>query len=323
MRADRLISILMLLQKNGRMKARQLALELEVSERTIYRDMEALSFSGVPIFAERGPGGGIELLDSYRSDLTGLNQDEVRALFMLGVPSHLADLGLDTEFKRALRKLTAALPGGMARDEERTRRFFIDHEPWEDMGGSTPFIGVLQKAVWEERPLTVTYRSVLGARGGPLEARINPYGLVAKDGEWYLVGQREKQLFVLALNRLLEAKIEQTTFMYPDDFSLNMFWSAWIASQKASQPIFNATVEISVDLIPYLANFYAGRFEKADSQKKSEKINRVTIKLSFSSFEEARGAILKLGGGIKVITPKALRLSVVDFARQVVSIYRD
>jgi predicted DNA-binding transcriptional regulator YafY len=110
MRADRLLSILMLLQAHGRMTARALSLELEVSERTIYRDIDALSGAGVPVYAERGPGGGVSLLDSYRTNLTGLTQDEVRALFMLSIPTPLVELGISQELKAAMRKLSAALP---------------------------------------------------------------------------------------------------------------------------------------------------------------------------------------------------------------------
>ena len=111
MRADRLLSILLLLQARGRITAQQLAEEHEVSVRTIYRDIDALSTAGVPVYAERGPGGGCALVEGYRTSLTGLTKDEVRALFMLGIPASLDELGLSQELRTALRKLAAALPG--------------------------------------------------------------------------------------------------------------------------------------------------------------------------------------------------------------------
>src|SRR5512136_703550 len=131
MRADRLLSLLMLLQARGRMTAQELAAELEVSERTIYRDINALSASGVPVYAESGPGGGCALLDSYRTNLTGLDQDEVRALFMLSIPAPLDQLGVSQELRTALLKLSAALPDTRRGDEERTRqRIHLDSTWW-------------------------------------------------------------------------------------------------------------------------------------------------------------------------------------------------
>ena len=119
MRADRLISLMLLLQTRGRMTARQLAQELEVTERTIYRDIDALSASGIPVYGESGPDGGYELLESYRSTLTGLNDDEIRALFLLSLPSPLSDLGIDQEVKSVLLKLQASGSDTAVRTQER------------------------------------------------------------------------------------------------------------------------------------------------------------------------------------------------------------
>lgn len=321
MRADRLISILMFLQKNGRMKAKDLAAELEVSERTIYRDVDALSFSGVPIYCERGPQGGIELLDRYRSDLTGLNKDEIRALFMVGIPAPLSDLGLDQEIKSALRKLTVALPKDMTVDEQRSRRFFIDPEPWEDSTESTPLLNVVQTAVWEERPLKLTYHSILGPRVGILESLVNPYGLVAKDGHWYLVCEREQHIFVLELDRLMAAAIKQTNFDFPDEFSLPVFWKNWVTNRQANHPTFEVMAVASFDIMPYLVKYEPEELPELKSPELIGETDQVVIKLSFSGFEEARGEILKFGGAIKVFAPQALRLSIADFARQTASVY--
>ncbi len=131
MRADRLLSLLLLLQTRGRCSARQLADTLEVSERTIYRDVEALSIAGIPVFAERGPGGGISLLDSYRTTLTGLNEDEVQALFLLNIPASLEQLGISQNLKTALLKLTASLPATLRDGGQRARqRIYLDSSPW-------------------------------------------------------------------------------------------------------------------------------------------------------------------------------------------------
>lgn len=131
MRADRLLSILMLLQSRGKITAPELARELEVSVRTIYRDIEALSTAGVPVYAERGPGGGCVLVDGYRTSLTGLTRDEVKALFMLSVPASLDELGVSQELRAALRKLAASLPTAQRQDEEIVRqRIYLDWTDW-------------------------------------------------------------------------------------------------------------------------------------------------------------------------------------------------
>ena len=153
MRADRLLSILLLLQARGRMTAHQLAQELEVSVRTIYRDIDALSTAGVPVYAERGPGGGCELIDSYRTSLTGLNKDEVHALFMLSIPAPLDELGVSQELKTALRKLAAALPAARRQDEERVRqRITLDWTGWNQPADPVPHLQTIQQAVGEPAP---------------------------------------------------------------------------------------------------------------------------------------------------------------------------
>src|SRR5512147_2861952 len=152
MRADRLLSLLMLLQARGRMTAQELARELEVSERTIYRDINALSASGVPVYAESGPGGGCALLDSYRTNLTGLTADEARALFMLSIPAPLDQLGVGQELRAALLKLSAALPSSRRPDEERARqRIHIDSLAWFQGEDPVPHLHTLQQAVWQDR----------------------------------------------------------------------------------------------------------------------------------------------------------------------------
>ena len=163
MRADRLLSILMLLQARGRLTAGELARELEVSERTIYRDVDALSASGVPIYGDRGPDGGYALLDSYRTSLTGLTEREVRALFMLSIPAPLADLGVDGELRTALHKLAAALPDARRGDEERVRRrIHLDAVWWSREHEPVPYLAAIHEAVWQDRRLSIRYRQAFG-----------------------------------------------------------------------------------------------------------------------------------------------------------------
>jgi biotin operon repressor len=154
MRADRLLSLLMLLQTRGQMSARDLADELEVSERTIYRDIIALSTSGVPVYASRGPGGGVRLIEEYRTTLTGLTTDETRALFMMSIPAPLTQLGVGEQFKGALLKLSASLPDTRRVDESRTRqRIHLDSSWWFQSGQAVPCLQTIQQALFQDRCL--------------------------------------------------------------------------------------------------------------------------------------------------------------------------
>src|SRR5438128_12227933 len=186
MRADRLLSVLLLLQVHRRLTARELAKRLEVSERTIHRDMEALSAAGFPVFAERGSGGGWMLVEGYRTNLTGLNAVEVQALFVTKPLRLLADLGLDKASDAALIKLSAALPSAHRPGAENARqRIHIDVTGWNRPDEAARFLPLLQEAVWQERRLRFTYQ-----RGGGCDAvqRVaDPLGLVAKGSIWYLV----------------------------------------------------------------------------------------------------------------------------------------
>jgi predicted DNA-binding transcriptional regulator YafY len=181
MRADRLISILLLLQARGRLTAGELSSQLEVSERTIYRDLDALGMAGVPIYSEHGPGGGYALLDSYRTTLTGLTESEVRTLFMSGVYGPLADLGLAEALEVALLKLSAALPEAQQRRAERMRqRIHLDAVPWFQTREAVPFLQDLQEAIWHDEQVRITYTPLI--RMGWLPNR--PSGMWSPGATW-------------------------------------------------------------------------------------------------------------------------------------------
>jgi predicted DNA-binding transcriptional regulator YafY len=330
MRADRLLSILMLLQARGRMTAGALAGELEVSERTIYRDLDALSAAGVPVYAERGPGGGCALLDSYRTTLTGLTQEEVRALFMLSIPAPLAELGVDHELKMALLKLSAALPATRRGDEERARqRIHLDSSGWFESREPVPHLQTLQRAVWEDRKLHLTYRLRFEARA---EWLVAPYGLVAKANVWHLVCAREGHLRVYRASQVLEAAIAEESFERPADFDLAAFWRAWCAEVEKKRSYYPVVVRVAPELVPWLPSYFEQPVREeiarsarvlaqgvADDSSDTEGWLRVT--LPFESLHEARERLLGFGGAVDIVAPVALRESVVDFARQVVARY--
>src|SRR5688500_11329902 len=184
MRASRLVQLLLLLQARGRTTAGVLATELEVSERTIHRDVDALSAAGVPIYAERGPHGGIQLIDGYRTRLTGLTGEEAEAVFLSGLPGPAAELGLGTVVAAARLKILAALPSELrVRASRLVERFHLDAAGWFHANEEVPHLAVLADAVWESRRLKLIY----GRGDREVERSLDPLGLVLKAGVWYLV----------------------------------------------------------------------------------------------------------------------------------------
>ena len=324
MRADRLLSLLMLLQARGQMTAWRLAQELEVSVRTIYRDIDALSAAGVPVYAERGPGGGCALIDSYRTTLTGLTGDEVRALFMLSIPTPLDDLGVSQELKSALLKLSAALPATRRQDEKRARqRIYLDWSNWRYHEEPEPVVHLqtVQQAVWQDRKLEFTYRLQFGS---PVERQtvVEPYGLVAKAGTWYLVYGRESVVRAHPISQMLEAHALDESFQRPADFDLVRFWQAWRARAEENHPRYPVKMRVAPGLLSYLPYYFGDRIRETLAQASpADAEGWITITLSFESLERARERILGLGRAVEVVEPIPLRNSVVDFAAQIVDFY--
>ena len=243
MRADRLLSILLLLQSKGRMTAHDLALQLEVSERTIYRDLEALGIAGVPIYTERGPGGGCELVNGYQTRLTGLTEFEVRALFLAHLTAPLADLGLDQALDQAMLKLSAALPAPSRDNAELMRqRVYFDASWWYHSETATDCLQTIQEAVWQDRKLDLLYLEDDGAQSQLL---IEAYGLVAKAGIWYLVGSGTCQIRVLRASRIQHAIALEECFQRPTHFDLASFWSQYCTQVEANPSQYAAPLRLA------------------------------------------------------------------------------
>lgn len=248
MRADRLLSILMLLQTKGRMTAHDLAEQLEVSERTIYRDLEALGMAGVPVYTERGPGGGCELVDGYQTRLTGLTEAEVRALFLLTMTGPLADLGLGEVLEDALLKLTAALPAPSRHQATQVRqRFHVDAAWWYHQADATNILQVIQQAVWQDRKLRLLYCEDDGSRS---EQTIEPYGLVAKASIWYLVAARQNTFAVYRVSRIQSAVATEEPFVRAADFDLAEYWAEYCALSESAYPQYAVPLRLPPDEVP-------------------------------------------------------------------------
>ncbi|MCZ1008012.1 helix-turn-helix transcriptional regulator [Streptomyces lydicus] len=206
MKSDRLLSILLLLQTRGRVPAAELAERLEVSTRTVYRDIESLSTAGVPVYAERGRHGGIALLPGFRTDVTGMTTDEARALFILAAQGAHTALGLDEALGSALRKVMAALPAPHRPAAELAgSRILVDPDKW--MSGPRPAVDLdeLHTAVFTDRRLRIRYR-----HSGETRLRtytVDPYGLVAKAGTWYLVADRRGRPQLFRADRVASATL--------------------------------------------------------------------------------------------------------------------
>jgi len=299
-----------------------LAQELEVSVRTIYRDIDALSTAGVPVYAERGPGGGCALIDGYRTSLTGLTQDEVRALFMLSVPSVLDELGASHELQSALRKLTAALPAARRGDEEMVRQRI--HLDWasERQQDPTPHLQTIRRAVWQDHRLYFTHRPQVGPHAIEFKWLVDPYGLVAKAGDWHMIYAKDGQVRVHPISRVLDARFADERFERPPGFDLAAFWKTWCAEHEENRPHYPVTARVAPTLIHYLPQYFGERIHREIAQAEPPDAEGwITLTLPFETIWDARERILGLGRAVEVLEPEALRKSVIDFAAQIVAFY--
>jgi predicted DNA-binding transcriptional regulator YafY len=321
MRADRLLRLMLLLQARGRMKARELAHEVEVSERTIYRDIDALSAAGVPVYGEPGPDGGFALLDSYRTNLTGLTEGEVQALFMLSVPAALAELGVSQQLKSALLKMSAAIPASRRSDEDRVRqRFHIDSTWWRQGEERVPHLQTIHRAVWSNQRLLIRYRPPYAIE---LERIVSPYGLVAKAGVWYLVYARKNRIRAHRVSDLINVQSMDEAFQRPEKFILADFWADWCSEHEARFAVFSTSVRVAPSFLPLMPKYFGSQIqERISASNTLDEEGWTKITLSFESFEAARERILGFGRGIEVLEPISLRRSIQDMAEQIVDLYQ-
>ena len=320
MRADRLLSVLLLLQTRGRLTARQLAAELEVSERTIYRDITALSTAGVPVYAETGCAGGFSLVDSYRTQLTSLTEGEASALFMLNIPKPLAELGVGQELKAALLKLSASLPDSRRSAQERVhQRFYLDSTWWQQGGEPVPHLPAVHQAVWRDCKIKLIYFLPFASR---IERLVEPYGLVAKAGVWYLVYEYSGRMRVIRLSDLVDVQPLEQNFERRVDFDLVDFWQTWCEQVEAREYDFKATVRVSAALTGVLTRYFGNQIQEQIVQAApGDEQGRIVLDLPFKSFEAARERLLGFGQAVEVLSPLPLKVSLLDYAEQIVNLY--
>jgi predicted DNA-binding transcriptional regulator YafY len=328
-RADRLVSLVLLLQARGCVTGRALAAELGVSVRTVYRDLEALGAAGVPVITESGPGGGCRLLDGYRFPLRGLRADEAEALLILGVPAVLRDLGLDRALSAAHRQVqvtSGAAPGALVH---------LDMPRWFGSREEVPCLRDLAGALRLGRKLRLAYRHADGREGEP--RAVGPLGLVNKAGTWYLValagdgrgevtlgadGRAEPRVF--RAGRIGGAVVLAEPFPRPPGFRLAEFWARWSAEFEATRPRIAVTLRASPGAQAAFSEVFgdaAGPALAAAPPPGADGWRVVTL-----SFEHEVAAAYRLAGfgdQVEVLTPRPVRDRLVRTARQILTRYAE
>lgn len=323
MRADRLLILLALLQVRGRVTTSRLAEELEVSRRTVIRDLYALRVAGIPVTTERGPHGGCSLDPEFRNRLLSLNRAELAALLMTSIPQPLVQLGVASDLKGALTKLAASLPG--ARDGAggtAQLKVHLDSVPWAAPQEPGEHLAELYQAVLEDRWMRVTLQRARDIRS---ERRIAPYGLVAKATTWYVVWAGEDgRLRVDRVSRVVEAQLEHERFVRPKEFDLVAYWRAWCQRIEANQTLFSVTLRVSSEGLALLNTWGAARAVQLVEEPGHPNSTRPhVVRMAFGSIEEARAQLLALGGSVQALEPLALRRTLADFAEQTVRAHED
>ena len=314
-----MVSILLLLQTQGRMTAKELADKLEVSERTIYRDMDALSGTGIPVVAERGQNGGWSLLEDYKTDLTGLKESEIHTLLVSPSSHLLEDLGLTRTSEEARNKLIASLPS-IYRESAKDgwNRIHIDTGSWRKKKDTTVSLEKIKEAVWKEIKLRMTYER---GDGETYDRVVEPLGLVAKGDLWYLVAAKENgEIRNYRVSRIHHAETLADTFERPLDFDLSRYWSSSTQSFIKRLPSYVVKVEVSPHALSRLT--FTGRFARVLDVGKRKGDKWVPVTLSFDTEEEAKGYLLGFSDQVKVTEPADLHGKILDMAEATVSFYR-
>jgi len=305
MQASRLLSMLMLLQSRRKMSAAALAEELEVSVRTIYRDVEQLSSAGVPVVVTRGVNGGFELLEGWRTRLTGLTPGEAQAMFLAGASGAATQLGLGEAVASAQLKLLAALPAQWQADARRIgSRFHLDTAPWYQHPARPDALAAVADAVWHERRLAIQYDSWRGAA----ERLIEPLGLVLKAGEWYLIASAGGEPHTYRLSNILALEPRPGAVRRPRHFDLAKHWAASLTRFESQLYRGTAVLRVSSTGFKWLCRISAAVNEAAQRTQSGADAHgwrRVTIPIETP--EHAASQLIRLADEAEVLDPPELR----------------
>ncbi|HZG05089.1 MAG TPA: YafY family protein [Streptomyces sp.] len=320
MRAARLIKMVLLLQTRRSMTAAELAEQLEVSERTVARDVLALSEAGIPVYADRGRAGGYRLVGGYRTRLTGLGRDEAEALFLSGVPSALRDMGLADAASAARLKVSAALTPELAdAPHSAAQRFHLDAPGWWQPPTTPEELPVIAEAVWDDRLVTARYRR----SGGEVERTLEPYGLVLKAGIWYLVARVDGDHRVYRVDRFTSVVPLDEGFTRDEEFDLPGFWeerAAAFARSILRESVVLRLTEAGTRILRYVTDRAAA--EEALARGETDGQGRTTVTLPVESQDVAYSQLLSLGPEAEVLAPAGLRKRMAEAAERTAALYR-
>lgn len=350
MRASRLPALLLLLQTRGRMTARELAEELEVSVRTVYRDVEALSSAGVPVYADRGPAGGYRLLDGFRTRLNGLTAAEAASLFLAGLPGPAAELGLGEVAAAAELKLLAALPPEPRSQARRMReRFHLDVPGWYQDAAESRFLAEVADAVWEQRPLRMTYQ-----RWGRtvVERLVHPHGLVLKAGTWYLVARARPappgdgapggppgpeaadhgtpaepggagDMRTYRVGRIRSVEVLDGHFERVEGFDLAAYWRDWSADFLDRMYPEGAIIRIAPGSVPMLRVTMGAAITDAALAEAGppDADGWIRVRLAVESPRHACWQLMRLGATVEVLDPPELRAMMIQTIAELSALY--
>ncbi|MCF2532371.1 helix-turn-helix transcriptional regulator [Yinghuangia soli] len=339
MRASRLLSVLLTLQTRGQVTAQELADELEVSVRTVYRDIESLSAAGIPVYAERGPAGGYRLLDGFRTKINGLTADEADSLMLTGLPGPAAELGLGAVVASAQLKLMAGLaPELRERAARAGERFHLDTVGWYHAAENSPHLADAANAVWHGRRIRITYRRW----GGKVSPRVvEPYGLVLKAGVWYLVaraveaapaagpgesgqsGEPRRAERTYRIGRILELEALDESFERDPAFALADYWAAWSEEFETNLYTVPAMVRLSPRARAAVGTLFGALRERvvAETASAPDDAGWVRAVLPLESVQFGALDLLRLGPEAEVLGPPELRRIIEEYARSVVAMY--
>jgi len=329
MRADRLISILFALQHGRPMTVRELAQRLEVSARTVTRDLEALSASGVPVYAERGYRGGWRLAEGFRARFNGLKRDDVERLLLAKSSSVrlFADLGMEREYRETWEKLLSAASAGMSGHADAVReRIHIDGAGWRESFEALPLLPALYDAVWSERALAIRYG------GDEAERELLPFGLVAKGNVWYVVGRTNGDIRTYRASRIRELRATGETFERPSAFDLAAYWAESTAKFQEKLPSYPATLSLSEAALEKLKRQRFVRLRNVEPIAKESTVaasrdgrpndTRYRVDADLQTEEYAVECLLALGGvGVAIEEPSALKAAVREAVKALAAAY--
>lgn len=311
MRASRLLSILMLLQTRGRMSAPTLAEELEVSQRTILRDIDHLSAAGIPIWSDRGRDGGFQLREGWSTNLTGLTEDEAQALFLAGLPTAAAELGLGSASASARLKMLASLPEALRDNAEQVNsRLHFDPIDWFRAAVPTDHLQAIAHCVWNQRIAAMRYESWKGEK----TRTIKPLGLILKAGIWYTaaLADESREPRIYRLSNILQLAITETKFRRPKKFDLAEFWKQ--STQRFETEIYRdeATLLVTPRGMKRLLELSAAVGEAAKRSAMADSANAgwTKVVVPIESNEFAAGQLLSIGADVRVLEPQTLRTSI-------------